>query len=371
MDGILARLRANENQNGAGRVVSNPGLAQAFPQHPNDQHGLKKQNSDLGRRIQPASAMKQDPKDSSSSDIATPMTDVHEATFGMAKLSIGDMRNDAAEMLRVRQELAAAKSVINRQEKELAESRTIQHTMDKSMGPNSDADFSARRDVTDSSIGHMQSAFNATARPFTARNNTWMATEETRSDNTDSFSIGSYDRPRPMMNTGRLGFQGMNPAIPQATSIADLPYGQQHNAPWSSSLPSQGILPQTTLPPAQRLFSGPTLPSMGIDGRFGADPTSYGQGNGYRRVISGYSRPPAGFNGRGNAFGNAPDSLNNILPQSISPPPYATSLGYSQRPHDGDISPTASHFNMGPMTTLGSTPWTPVSNENLIILVSR
>ena len=92
---------------------------------------------------------------------------------------------DATEMMRVKQELEAAKSVINRQEQELAETRTLKQTIDQAMGPPSEVDFGAAADVSETTIGHLQSAFNASARPFTSQasvSGAWAGQDDHRQD---------------------------------------------------------------------------------------------------------------------------------------------------------------------------------------------
>lgn len=97
---------------------------------------------------------------------------------------------DTAEMIRVKKELEAARSVISRQEKELAETRTFKHTMDQAMGPPSEVDF-GHTDISEQTIGHLQSAFNASARPFTSKTQAWRAQEDARSDS--DFSAASFN----------------------------------------------------------------------------------------------------------------------------------------------------------------------------------
>lgn len=371
MDNILARLRANDNSSSGVRVVSTPSSGKLAAHQDEQLKQIKKQKSDLGQRTNLGDAVKEESQASSVSDVVTPTTGSNDVSTGPKKISNGS-RIDAVEMIRVKQELAAAKSVINRQEKELAESRTIKHTMEQAMVPASE-DVGNRRDLDDSAIvRHMQSTFNATARPFTARtNNSWPPHDESRSDIVDGLSATGVDRSRSAFTgASHVGYGNrFNPSVPQPGSFGEAGFNQPLSSSWTPSFGGQGIIGQPSMMSGQRIFSG----SMGLDGRIGNDPAAFSPSNGFRRSTSNYSRPPAGFGNRNGGFGNITAQMANmnIMAPSMSPPPFASSMGgYHPRSSGGDMSPTASDFSIPGFNLAGGAGWSPVgisSRQSLII----
>lgn len=109
-----------------------------------------------------------DPDHSSSSDFHTSARETFETVTAPVEgvQSVGD---DNTEILRMKQELEAAKSVISRQELELAESRNLRHTMEQAMGPASDTDYSAQCEAPRIQSERAHSTFNVAARPFTSQ----------------------------------------------------------------------------------------------------------------------------------------------------------------------------------------------------------
>src|SRR6202012_763737 len=58
----------------------------------------------------------------------------------------------------------------------------------------SEADFGISTDITEQTMSHLQSAFNASVKPFTSRTDSWPQQEDSRSGNPDGLSAGSYKR---------------------------------------------------------------------------------------------------------------------------------------------------------------------------------
>jgi hypothetical protein len=296
---------------------------------------------------------------SSASEPFTPATDSFDV------ISRGDPQEpeynhlDIQEMVRVKQELAAAKSVINRQEQELAESRNLKHTIDQAIGPASEVDFGNRGEMTEDTIHHLQGAFNATARPFTARAD-WHPNEDTRSDNSETLSAGGYNRGRGIWNGTNQPAYGANFAQPllQQPSLAD---GRNSQAAWSVASVAAGN--QGTLPTSQRVFSGPSVPTHGFEGRFGDD-ASHFNGGGMRRATTQYNRPNSAYNNRAGQFGgNFGVALPALATSSstIVPFGYGGPLGYQPRPIGTPLSPTASEFTANSLPGTGN-GWSTVSN---------
>ncbi len=265
---------------------------------------------------------------------------------------------DGREILRVQQELAAARSVITRQEQELAETRNLKHTIDQAMGPASEADFGSRGDMNEATINHLQGPFNATARPFAARPDPWHRQEDSRSDNTDNLAVGNYNRGRAIWNGPSQPTYGANlpQPLPQQTNVMDT-RNTMGAWPAVTGIPAnQGAIPAT-----QRVFSGPTVPTYGFDGRFGFgdDNARFNPVDMGRRTASQYSRSTSGYNNRAGPFGVG---LGAALPPMPTPAMntlgFGGPLGYQPRPIGSPLSPTASDFST--ITSLGNT-WSQVS----------
>ncbi|KAJ5183207.1 Armadillo-like helical [Penicillium capsulatum] len=95
------------------------------------------------------------------------------------------------ELFRLKQELLAANSKIALQEQELAQTRVMKHTLDQALGPPSEADFSGR-EISEQTITHLQSAFNASNSAFSQVQDAWN-TEDSQSDVSDGLSAGAYN----------------------------------------------------------------------------------------------------------------------------------------------------------------------------------
>jgi hypothetical protein len=190
MEDILAKLRINDSRNATPTNVDLKDLKKT-----NDDSNLDKLISDLSQQNKALKQQDHNLKhDAQKGSDNSSSSGRYTESYGMISSSTSHGSEqavlDTAEMLRVKQELEAAKSVISRQEKELAESRTFKHTIDQAMGPASDAEF-GHGDISEQTIGHLQSAFNASARPFTSRGAVWRSQEETRSDS--DFSAASFN----------------------------------------------------------------------------------------------------------------------------------------------------------------------------------
>lgn len=309
---------------------------------------LKKQLMDL--RDESESDGVKDEDHSSGSDLFTPATESFDIISPPSDA-------EAAELLRVRQELAAANSVISRQAEEIAETRNLKHTMDQAMGPPSETGYGHRPDITEQTISHLQSAFNASARPFTtSRIDSWHPQEDSRSDNSDALSAGSYTRARGIWSNPT------QPAFPIGLNVArEAPPSYSGPGPaWNTGFGNQGFAGQGMQAGNQRMTSGTTVPSYQFDGRYGGDISHFGQSNGVRRTLSSYNRPGSGFPSRSTPCGSFPSPLTGLSPASIPPLDMASHLGYQPRPIGSPLSPSTSDFTTGSLPNLGS-PWSPVS----------
>ncbi|KAJ5580917.1 Armadillo-like helical [Penicillium hetheringtonii] len=141
----------------------------------------------------------------------------------------------STELLRLKQELIAANSKIASQEQELAQTRVINHTLDQALGPPSEADFGGR-DVTDQTISHLQSAFNASNPAFGQFQDTWSPQDDSQSEISDPLSNSAYNRARGIWS------QSGAPVLsaPGSELTFEKPYGEaQHAANHSGQIPAQ------------------------------------------------------------------------------------------------------------------------------------
>lgn len=256
------------------------------------------------------------------------------------------------EMLRLKQELVAANSRIALQEQELAQNRVIKHTLDQVMGPPSEADFGAR-EITEQAISNLQSAFNASTRPFNQRQEPWPAIDDAHSDISDILSTGPYNRSRGIWTTSQPTF-GINAhgcgertyrdsMLFSSTTLAE----QGRN--WVGRVSNQGAFV-----PTQRVLSGPTAQSYGFDGRYVPDQGQYIQGPGNRRSITQVNRGGSCFPPQNSPWGTFSAAVTSGPNSRVS---NAQHLGpyqqvgvfqgvvpYQPRPIGTPLSPTAAEF---------------------------
>jgi hypothetical protein len=366
MNEILARLRLNESKKSTAKP--NP------PAEPKkEQKRVNKLLTNLNGQSQALSKQHIDLIDKSDSDgpkyeertsgssLYKPATESFDAISSEDHNEAGTSQlEDASEILRVKQELAAAKSMISRQEQELAETRKLKHTMDQAMGPPSEADFANRTDITEQTISHLQSAFNASARPFACRTDFWAPQEDSRSDNSDGLSAGSYNRGRSIWNNSAQPVfpSGLNTAA--QTSLFNDPRGGL-GPEWNTGYSNREFENPNSLGMNQRMVPGSAAPSCGFDGRYGNDRIpAPGQNIGLRRTMSQFNRAGPNFGNRQTSYGSYPTPLTNLHPASIAPIGIPAPVGYQTRPIRPPLSPTISNFTSGSLPALGS-PWSSVS----------
>lgn len=289
-----------------------------------------------------------------SSSVCPPASD-HFGTIKSGSQATGAAKVDVAEMMRVKQELEAAKSVISRQEQELAETRTLKQTMDQAMGPPSEVDFGAPIDISEQTIGHLQSAFNASARPFTSRNDAWVTQEEPRPDQVDVLGGTNYGRGRGIWNNPSASMTNLL-APAQATGYnnprdARLS-GQAYNGVYGAALsPADGTF-------QQRNFSGPAAP-LGYDVRQNNDIMQYNPSVGMRRN-GGQLRINPTLTDPLAQFSSFPPVASALTPPPISPMGLSSQYNY-QRGLATPMTPAATDFTSSTVQGAAS-PWSlPVS----------
>ena len=364
MDNILARMREmhfKDTQQGrsssSGTTDDSKAVMNKLIADLKAQKGeLKKQA--LDNKEGPGSDRQKEEDRSSSSDPFTPATESFDVVSSADAKEPDASNLDVAEILRVKQELAAAKSVITRQEQELAESRNLKHTIDQAMGPPSEADFSNRADMSEDTIHHLQGAFNAAARPLTARADSWHPQDDSRSDHSDVLSAGSYNRGRGIWNGANQPAYGGNFAqsLPQQSNLMD---NRNVQGAWP---PASGLqASQPAVSASQRVLSGPPVSTFAFEGRFADDGSQFNAG-GIRRTSSQYNRPTSGYYNRASPFRGFGTGLPAITTAPMTPMGYGGQFGYQPRPIGTPLSPTASEFNGTSLSNVGNALY-PVSES--------
>ena len=331
MEDILARLRLNDSrkpsathiEKAAGANISNQGTKTTM-----QEKGARSSDSDNLRSTDT----------SSGSGIYTPVT---TSSYGMMSNQVSESSDGAkigaAELNRIKQELAAAQSVINRQEQELVETRNLKHTMDQAMGPASEVDFGSNHEISEQTIGHLQSAFNASARPFTSRSTNWNSQDDGRSEQS-SLSAGSFPDSRGIWNNqSMLGVNG----------LTDMGAGNSRDArlsgqAYSSIYGNQG---PTSLPFGGRSFSNASAASLGYDARV-PDPqllsTNPGA-TGFRRGGQFSGRSGSAMSDGLPAFGSMP-AVAGLSSPPLSPMDVQSQLGFQGRSLGLEPSPLTPNF---------------------------
>src|SRR5947207_1802843 len=173
MDKILAKLSPKEHS-----FVEKPPVNDDMLTSLSEQQGLLGKHQQLLNANDLAAPFQMD--DINSSSASSPLTpELNSCPMVLpADLpqneAIVEEKVNTIEMLRLKQELVAANSRIALQEQELAQTRVIKHTLDQAMGPPSEVDFGGR-EITEQTISNLQSAFNASTRPFNQRQEPWPA----------------------------------------------------------------------------------------------------------------------------------------------------------------------------------------------------
>ncbi|KAL9620277.1 MAG: hypothetical protein Q9160_005176 [Pyrenula sp. 1 TL-2023] len=358
IESILARLRATDEPHPTpsptGSDESRSNAVNNVLASLNDQ--LKKQQYDLTLETNSASA--RGPNGSTGSDLYTPVSDTFEIVSDHSSQG-ATPRVEVDEMLRLKEELANAKSIITRQDQELTETRNLKHTIDQAIGPPSETDF-GHRDDSESATGPAQRGFNATARPFTARQESWPHHDDARSDFSDSLSGNGYSRGGGIWSNGpqrqpAIG-NGISTNLNQQLPVNDARTGYPGEPNWSRPYGNNAFTGQPGGPPSQRVFSGPNAPTYAMDGRYTNEQSQYPSGGGNRRSMSQFSRSNSTLSNRSAYYPSYGNNVSNMTTSgNMAPLGYGSAFGYQPRPIGTPLSPTTLSPTATEFTTTGST----------------
>ncbi|KAF7115106.1 hypothetical protein CNMCM5793_001340 [Aspergillus hiratsukae] len=233
MEKLLAKL-SPKPQASAFKPVENREILTKL----SEQQALLEQQNHL---LTSNSALVEDHVDRDKNSAVTPLTstlEISHATESIDNACFAPRDTETSEVLRLKKELLAANSKLALQEQELAQTRVMKHTLDQALGTPSEADFNGR-EVTEHTISHLQSAFNASSSNFTQPHEGWNTHDDSQSDVSDALSAGAYSRAR--------GFWW-----PQTQQV----FGMHMNAPaGEKAYGEHASLSSNTVPP-----SGPVLP---------------------------------------------------------------------------------------------------------------
>jgi hypothetical protein len=96
---------------------------------------------------------------------------------------------DAVDLRRLKNELEDARNEVARMNQELHTTHQIKSTFDHAIGQSSEADYYYKGDVTEQTISHLQSKFNASTRPGFGRQESWPTQDDVASEKSDAKSF--------------------------------------------------------------------------------------------------------------------------------------------------------------------------------------
>ncbi|OCK80275.1 ARM repeat-containing protein [Lepidopterella palustris CBS 459.81] len=308
--------------------------------------------------------------------ITTPTTDP----------DMSSVMSDPVELLRLKQELEAAKNKIARMDQELHASRITKSTLDQAMGTPSEADYHHYKgDITEQTISKLQSALNASTRPNAGRQESWPPQEDTRSETSEALSTAPFNRGQAIWGSGmRPGFGlSVPPPMPQQYPVPTNSWTANTVRPFYGSNMSHGMNPQAFVPVPvqnqQRPSSGHSRVDnyRGGNNQFLNEPTHFPLDQSLRRGMNPPSRPGSAFEPRYNQWTSYPPSIasadgaGGISPtlapiplSSMGMYPPANHLPYQPRPIGSmgtRLSPEAAEFSVDAMAP---TPWNAQPNPD-------
>ncbi|KAI9815676.1 MAG: hypothetical protein M1827_002072 [Pycnora praestabilis] len=303
-----------------------------------------------------------------SSNGSVPMTPATE-TFDTAPATnpaiSGNTQMNAADILRIKQELLEAKEKIARMDQELSQTRITKHTLDEAFGPPSEADFRLKEDITEQTISNLQNALKASTRPALTRHETWATLDDARSDSSGNLSATGVNRANAIWGIPTKPNLQFGSGIPLNQQPAHSNgWTQDSTRPWLNRAMGQGM-PQQSMSllqqqQQQRPSLGPLATTFGNDSRFLNDLSQGHSSQCLRPNNQQTYRFAAPIGQRNNGYGSYATSVSSA--EGVSPPPTPYSpmamfpgpMAYQPRPIGTPLSPTAAEFTTGPMP---ANPW--------------
>ncbi|KAF4261637.1 hypothetical protein KXX18_008955 [Aspergillus fumigatus] len=227
-----------------------------------EQQALLEQQNHL---LASTSASIEDHVDRDKNSAVKPLTSTLKASHATGNIDnacLAPTNTEMSEVLRLKKELLAANSKLALQEQELAQTRVIKHTLDQALGTPSEADFSGR-EVTEHTISHLQSVFNAPSSNFTQSHEGWNTHDDSQSDVSEALSTGTYSGARGFWfpQTQQVFGMHMNAqagerAFGEHVSLSSNTFGPEANRFWTN--PTASISMNGSFQP-HRVLSGPSF----------------------------------------------------------------------------------------------------------------
>ena len=274
--------------------------------------------------------------------------------------------SDDEEIARLRKELNDANSKLAKMDQELAQTRITKHTLEQAMGAPSDFNAPGNGHVREPFESGLHGPLTASAGSKLARTENWMAQQDdARSDVTDPLGAAGIPLNNQLWNKPGLGTNLPKPVDQQFPLFLD----QQQTAPaparpWNDrNIAQDSSLPQfVPALHAQRSMNFRT-DKFGGNNFNVSEPPVFGGGQTLRKPNPDSSRLGSGFGSATIAGGWGPAPTHVNWNGKIDSNPFTTDPSQSAYPHVPSflprpigtrLSPTASEFNAGNMT---STPW--------------
>lgn len=309
--------------------------------------------------------------ETSSVNSVTPASDRFASTPTAGSCDASSGMPDAAEFLRLKQQLARAQEQIAHMGHELTQQRSIASTIEHAMGPPSEADVNLRAgEITEQTISQLQHALNSSMRPIGARQGGWTTQKDSRSDESGPVSAGVTGRDANIWsNMPRNGYQpeSFTPFTQAGNPVWNGNNSRPfNNAPVTSAGPAQVYGSNTVNAPVPRYGPMPLRvdTSRAVNG-YNNDPAQFHPPDFSMRRNNPPSRPGSAFDPRMNFYnafpvGATPSDIRSVSPpatplpfQAITGNMYPPHMPYQPRPIGTRLSPTAAEFHGEVVTN----PW--------------
>ena len=362
MENVLARFRLNEPRKSAatkfpqsGQPQSTKSIDNILTELSDKTKALKKQQMNIREGSDSDSTKEDDP--SSGSDLLTPATDSFEYVSQQGSKESGNTRMEAAEILKVREELALAQAKIALQDQELAESRIFKHTMDQAIGSGSEADL-APTAMPVMAMEDMPTPFNASARPFTLRSDSWSQSGGSR-PSTSGVSAGHRGGRGAWPSQHELGYPdnlsiGPGPLTLYDSSLNDAMTGRAYGHPCLDQMSPL----ETNFNAGSHAFSMSSTNASGFATRGSFDSYTSGIPK-HNRHGQDFARNGPMYNERGLTYSATGRPIGATIPTDINPVGMPPAYGYGSRPLASPISPVGSDYSAGALQGLPT--WSNVS----------
>ncbi|KAH0541892.1 hypothetical protein FGG08_003697 [Glutinoglossum americanum] len=339
----------------------------------------KQQHALIGEPTGPA--IKLQLSSDSGTDASGQDTDSSHSAVYSNQGTTNDTHAEMAELLRLKQELIAAKTKIARMDQELSQTRIAKHTMDQILGPSSEAESNANGEIAElpgkiepDSVPPSSQALTGrpnswdmldgpASRTQLGRGGTWVMVDDAQSDSSEALSAGGLHRGKGIWSNSSKPSLHLGLTAPTGQQYVEANTFAQDSArgTWFGRGAPQPQ-PVHSLPP--RVFSGPAMRTMGGDNGFVNGPSQFNVPQPLHRPGTQNGRASTGFNHRSTTWAPYSGNINSAEhimggQHSNGYQPtgsYHIPLPYQPRPIGTPLSPTAAEFQSG---NPGSNPWNP------------